>query len=227
MGSEPLVSALLEQLARGTPLRTSTYVLIAIVSLLAGAVGSWLASYLKVKGANLATRADFETLLDQLVRQTEVTEGIRADLLNRTWLGQRQWDLKRDLYRELLLAIERCLLNVTNAVNDEEIAAGAERHQIGDENNWEGIRDRAQRSFANYLEGVGEIHRVKATAQIFLTDKSRSALEQFFVIVPVSASGAEGLTLALIKSQKDRITDLRATIIESARADLEMPPINA
>jgi hypothetical protein len=56
-------------------------VLVAIVAAIAAVSGA----YLKERGKNLATKADFEALKEQLRTNTELVETIKSDV------GQRDW----------------------------------------------------------------------------------------------------------------------------------------
>ena len=48
--------------------------------LIAAAAGAFLGEYLKTRGKNLATKADFESLSDQLRASTEMVETIKAEI---------------------------------------------------------------------------------------------------------------------------------------------------
>src|SRR5262245_3735949 len=58
--------------------------LLILTSLIAAGLGSYLGSYLKIKGKNLATKEDFDQYQDQLKRQTEATEKIKGEVAEQT-----------------------------------------------------------------------------------------------------------------------------------------------
>src|ERR1700745_3182593 len=73
-----------------------------IMLLIAGALGVFVGEYLKTRGKNLATRADFESLKDQLRANTELVETIRAEVTHRD-SSKREWlNLRRIKLEELL-----------------------------------------------------------------------------------------------------------------------------
>lgn len=49
-------------------------------SFIASSIGAYLGSYLKKRGENLATKADFQEVLRQLRESTRASEGIRAEI---------------------------------------------------------------------------------------------------------------------------------------------------
>jgi hypothetical protein len=68
----------------------------ALTALLGSGVGSFLGSYLKRKGENLATHEDIGRLVDQVSAVTQATKGIEAKISDEVWNRQRQWEMKRD-----------------------------------------------------------------------------------------------------------------------------------
>ena len=73
------------------------WILYAISVLLALFVGGFLKSYVSRKGENLATHEDIQKLVDQVRAVTATTEEIKATVSNE----QREWQLKKELLREL------------------------------------------------------------------------------------------------------------------------------
>ncbi|CBE68348.1 MAG: hypothetical protein F9K13_02515 [Candidatus Methylomirabilis oxygeniifera] len=59
---------------------TAAGFLVAVICLVAAGTGAFLASYLKTKGKNFATKEDFNGLLEQIKAQTKVTEDIKAEI---------------------------------------------------------------------------------------------------------------------------------------------------
>ena len=57
-----------------------TYLLIVCISIIAGSATAFIASYLKYRGKQYATKADFEQILNQLKQTTKVTEDIKSDI---------------------------------------------------------------------------------------------------------------------------------------------------
>src|SRR3989337_1039436 len=56
------------------------YLLVAAISLVSSALVAFSAPYLKRRGENLATKADFNEILRQLRETTTLTESIKTDI---------------------------------------------------------------------------------------------------------------------------------------------------
>ena len=56
------------------------YLLVIAISLVSSSIAVFLASYFKKRGENLATKADFDDLLQQLKDTTTLAEGIKTDI---------------------------------------------------------------------------------------------------------------------------------------------------
>lgn len=101
--SDDVIQQLVEAVREGTFQPDAFfYFIIFVVMLIATGFGSYLASYLSHKGQNLATKEDFQELLDQQRQSTEVTEQIRAEI--EASFGERK-ELKarlRDKMEELM-----------------------------------------------------------------------------------------------------------------------------
>ena len=106
MSASELELLLRRVLGEGIQLHPTIYLLLVIVSLLGGTIGAFVGAYSRRRGENLATKADFDSLLQQLRRQTEETERIKSEIARAGWIHQRRWDLKRELYSQLLQILE-------------------------------------------------------------------------------------------------------------------------
>jgi hypothetical protein len=81
----------------------------AIVALVAAGVGALAGGYLKTRGTNFATKADFETLLAQLRANTELVETIKAEVSQKDW-AKREWvNLRRAKLEILFEKIHNCM----------------------------------------------------------------------------------------------------------------------
>jgi hypothetical protein len=69
--------------------------LYAGLSLIGGWFGGYFGAYFNKKGENLATKEDIAEI-------TERTKSIEAKISNEMWVGQRNWDLKRDAALEVM-----------------------------------------------------------------------------------------------------------------------------
>lgn len=93
-------------LGEGLQLHPTVYLVIALTSLLSSGVAAFMGAYLKTRGENLATKSDFDSLLVQLKQQTREVEEIKSEISQTGWIQQRRWDLKRELYAQLLVVLE-------------------------------------------------------------------------------------------------------------------------
>ncbi|HEY7293019.1 MAG TPA: hypothetical protein VH583_24495 [Vicinamibacterales bacterium] len=106
MSAAELELLLRRVIGEGIQLHPAVYLLIALVSLLGGTLGAFVGAYARRRGENLATKADFNSLMEQLRLQTEETERIKSEIARAGWIHQRRWDLKRELYWQLLQLLE-------------------------------------------------------------------------------------------------------------------------
>lgn len=93
-------------LGEGFQLHPLAYLVMALVTILSGGIGAFSGAYLRRRAENLATKADFDSLLTQLRQQTREVEEIKSEISQAGWIHQRRWDLKRQLYAELLVVLE-------------------------------------------------------------------------------------------------------------------------
>src|SRR5713226_6995418 len=88
-----------------------------LATLIGAFIGSFLASYLRKKGENLATHEDLDKLMDQVRAVTTTTKEIEAKISTNVWDRQK----RREMKREVLFEATRRL----GAVNDALIALNA------------------------------------------------------------------------------------------------------
>ncbi len=93
-------------LNEGVRLQALVYIVILGISAFGGLVGSFLTAYAKKRGENLATKADFDELLQQLRLQTRETEEIKSEIAKTSWVDQQRWNFKREVYSQLLAILE-------------------------------------------------------------------------------------------------------------------------
>lgn len=77
-------------------METIAVIMILVLYVLMLAAGIYFKSYFDKKGANLATKEDFNELKVQTAALREATKDIESKIDERTWNRQRQWELKRD-----------------------------------------------------------------------------------------------------------------------------------
>ena len=157
-------------LGEGIQLHPAIYLLLVFVSLLGGTFGAFFGAYSRKRGENLATKADFDSLLQQLRRQTEETERIKSEIARAGWIHQRRWDLKRELYWQLLQILEEI------KQKGRWLAQSLERH-------WH-PNPEAQtliEAFAKHMYERGIVEKLlayKGVAGMILTDEAGAALDR-------------------------------------------------
>ncbi len=80
------------------------FVQIAVIFLSFAAV-SFLTAYFKGRGSNLATKTDFDDLLNQLRKTTDATESIKQSISHEDWAMREYKIIRRSKLEELLYAI--------------------------------------------------------------------------------------------------------------------------
>src|SRR5215510_4710397 len=108
MDSDPILNiavAVAKQLS-AAPWRL--IVIQAVIMLLAAAVGAFLGEHLRMRGKNLATKADVASVLRQLSANTKLVEAIQSEVSQKDW-SRREWaNLRRAKLEELLKVAHDC-----------------------------------------------------------------------------------------------------------------------
>jgi hypothetical protein len=170
MSAAELELLLRRVLGEGIQLHPAMYLLLVLVSLLGGIVGAFFGAFFRKRGENLATKADFDSLLQQLRRQTEETERIKSEIARAGWVHQRRWDLKRELYWQLLQILEEI------KQKGRWLAQSLERHSDPNPEAQTLIE-----AFAKHMYERGTVEKLlayKAVAGMILTDQTSAALER-------------------------------------------------
>jgi hypothetical protein len=80
----------------------------AIITIIAAAVGAFGSEYLRTRGKNFATTADFERLQQQLSEQTKLVETIKAEISQKDWAAREWINVRRVKLEELLNKAGEC-----------------------------------------------------------------------------------------------------------------------
>jgi hypothetical protein len=86
------------------------WVLIAqvVITALGAGIAAYVGSFLKTRGQNFATKADFGMLLDQLSVQTKAVETIKSEISQKDWAAREWANLRRLKLEELLNKVAEC-----------------------------------------------------------------------------------------------------------------------
>lgn len=79
--------------------------LLLLLVFVAASGASFLTSYFKNRGKSFATKVDFDSLLTQLKKTTEVAEKIRSEISREEWALKEFKTLRRTKLEELMLAV--------------------------------------------------------------------------------------------------------------------------
>lgn len=143
-----------------------SYCVIAVATA-TGVVG---ASYLKRRGENYATSADFETLKKQLVETTDAAESVKQALASRGWVKQQHWAQREKYYFELLLHVtamrDACitLFNLESGGSYAEFLDGVSGSAL----------------FAQYRAARKGILKILGPASVFLSEPTIESIYKLF-----------------------------------------------
>ena len=131
----------------------------------------YLPSYLNEKGKNLATREDFDNLLEQVKKTTLETESIKTELVGRNWLTQQQWSIRERHYTNLLGKLWTFKLSLQDR-DDYYAGPGSEHDDFHTET--ERFIELGQRG----AEAFEAIRELIGPAAVFLSERTVEALNQ-------------------------------------------------
>jgi hypothetical protein len=80
----------------------------AVLLAAAAAAGAFFGEYLKTRGKNLATKADFDSLQNQLRANTELVETIKAEVGQKDWTQRERTSLRRIKLEVLIEKMQEC-----------------------------------------------------------------------------------------------------------------------
>jgi hypothetical protein len=70
--------------------------------------GAWFGAYFKKKGEDFAIKENLGELVRQMQALTKAQEEIKAEISDRIWNRQRQWEFKRDVLLEAVKRLGAC-----------------------------------------------------------------------------------------------------------------------
>lgn len=186
------------------------YLMLLSLALVSGAIGAFVSSYFKTRGANLATKADFENLLSQIRETTTVTEQIKTQVSHSSWKEQKQWDLKREVYLGLLKALTQW----REVIVEARISLFDEKHELKKGPSGE-IREDLKKK---RIEATDELARWQAIAGIVVSkdflEKIRSLRSTILRSLGEKASYED-----FVKGPK-AILELEREVADQAKLDL-------
>lgn len=141
-----------------------------LIATLVGVLVGYLSSYARKKAENLATKEDFDVLLNQVKKTTEETELIKQSLSSDAWLNQQRWQLKERFYLDLLENLFKFRITLLERL-DYFIEPGSEH----DEKCTKTEHFKMQQHLGN--EAYETVIRLWGSAAIVLPDEANDVLE--------------------------------------------------
>jgi len=174
--------------------------LMAALVALGAFFGSFLGSYFKKKGENLATHEDIGKLVNQMSAVTKATKEIETKITSDAWDRQRHWELKRDV-----------LFDATRRLADinDSLVSLASMLQVDLANQQAGRPESLELSIATnekWLKAFAAIKETTLLVGIVCEEETKQAFESFGVFVS---------QIAMQISKKD------SEIYRSSKADLD------
>jgi hypothetical protein len=143
---------------------------------LAPLAGGFLGAYLKKKAENLATKEDYESLLAQVKKTTEETEGIKTELAKGSWLHQQSWILKEKYYSGLLESLYNLKLSLSARL-DHYMEPGSE-YRDSEINESEHFKKQSHIG----MEALNKIQLLHGPAEMIISKRAIEALDEFYSV---------------------------------------------
>jgi hypothetical protein len=197
--------------------------LMSLVSLISAGVGAYSGSFLTEKGKNRAMRADIAKIVEQVQRTTKAAEEVRAAISDDLWLRQRRWDLRRDVYAQLLEALESLAQSLSIMTGAD--AAARTRAEVRDIEGATFHKQRYEMARERALEALRNARRAHALGGMFLPIEARAVVEDLAAAwntaLEESSRGAVGafseLSKIIDRNQKALTSIARMDLMEGER----------
>lgn len=182
-----------------------------LIGILLAAGAAFAGAYLKKRGENLATKADYEALRMQLIENTRITEEVKASVASIAWAHQRHWTQNEKYFGELLtlIATSQGLMRRTKFAFEahEKTGKAFSPEEI----------ERMEKA----LQAYEQIRVLLAPARLYLSDEAVRAVTDFtefrFLIEP-------GANLATqIDTPMRKLTELQDALVAEGKKHLSKP----
>ncbi len=186
-----------------------------LVAFIVAFAGSYFGAYAKRKAENLATKEDFDDLLSQVEKTTETTEKIKSDISRVSWVDQQRWQLKRELYMDLLEALYSEKEAIFKLSDEEKRAVPTDPELID-------LREKfIKKNRSQSLAAIERISKVRGVAGVLLTDESQKALDELAASWYESIGGesTDFYTTRLAAADK-----AYSIVLKAATKDLDVKP---
>lgn len=179
--------------------------LFLVVTLITAGAGAYFGSYLKEKGRSYAAQED-------IARLTRLTEEVRSEIASKSWVEQRRWDLKREIYFKLLNALDA--IGTVHAELDHVLSKN-EQPPLELMKNWN--------------DAMHELFQGMTQAHVFLTSETLSAFYRMATSYNVIADSlrdtpssqvAYSERVKPLRKMRDILDELLKDIVRNAKQDL-------
>lgn len=184
-----------------------------LIALVVPFIGGYLGAYAKKKGESLATKEDFDSLLEQVKKTTATTEGIKAEMAKGSWLHQQEWHLKEKYYSGVIDALYRFKQSLSARL-DHYIEPGSEHHDATI-NQSEHFKHQGKLG----SEALQDLQRLHGPAEIVISARAIDALKKFYS-ADWHASNFSVCNEEYLSDVHRSAKEAHQVILEEARAEL-------
>ncbi len=178
--------------------------LLILLQIITAGLAAWGVSYLRQKGKNYATKEDVAHL-------TRLAEEVKTELAGKAWVEQRRWDLKRDLYFEIIKSLEE----TGNALARAEFDASNGRAP-------------KEETMSRLESAQSKLFPAVSLSGIFLSAQTQQAIKNWQLQLTIITAELRGQ--GLNSPPKERVPgiqvlrqsyeELRSEVIKNAKGDL-------
>lgn len=145
-------------ITHGVSLDNFTYLLLTIVCTVSGFIGAYISSYAKEKGKNYATKEDFDSLKKQTTELSNITELVKSEVANNSWVSSKKWELKFKIYTDVLESLSVWRMSIYK-VNNELYDSKGKLNEKANKKKLEVISKEVQSIFMNLakIEAIVEV----------------------------------------------------------------------
>jgi len=177
--------------------------------------GSYCGAYAKKRAENKAIKDDFDNLLSQIKKTTKVTEKIKEDISRISWVDQQRWQLKRDLYMELLEALYSEKEAIFKLYDEEKREPPTDPELIS-------LRETfISKNRTQSLSAIERISKVRGVAGVLLTAESQKALDDLALSWYKSI---EGESQEFYSTRLNAADKAYSVVLNAATKDLDVKP---
>jgi hypothetical protein len=196
------------------------YIFVAVVlSGVAALIASYLGSYLQTKGTHRALREDLKTLTEKVAATTRAAEEIKTRFGQSAWVEQRRWELKRELYTDLLRSVYK-MQHLKDRIKDIYIS----ENSFGRGEHFEELKARRKGLEAEVMPLWDEMSRVRGIGELVFSAKTISVLDE--LELARTASHFEGTYIDHLEEMVKATRKAHEELVASAKKDLDVEEAN-